>query len=152
MIAVVAVVTFFLTELFGYAIHYLAHQKWTGKLWRSHSIHHRLYSSKGLEQDHYHVSFWDSFTVWMAPAFVAIVITASFLPTYLWLTVIATMGINAIITDVIHTATHVRTHWLRRFGFVRKIVALHWIHHRKVAYNLGINTYFFDKAFKTFKR
>lgn len=139
------VLGFFLFEGIIFAAHYLMHQRWTGPLWESHQLHHRLYNPKHHTTDKFNPVGWKSFRF---RAVIFVIVTAaifSLLPLAMAVAVMTEVVVLAILTDSIHDATHTTEHPLARFAWFRRLQHLHWIHHTNVKKNFGVLTFFFDK-------
>lgn len=149
---IVAFLTFILSEAIGYGIHWAAHKSWSGPLFRAHLVHHTMYAPRVFEHDVYESRFRSSFAIWLAPVFVVLLCLGfAVLPWHLAVVSFLTLACNAVVTDIIHQAFHVKNHWLRGVPVVRRSLLLHMLHHRHTQNNLGITFYLWDRVFGTLR-
>ena len=152
MILAALILGFVLFEGVIFAAHYLMHQRWTGPLWESHQLHHKLYNPKHQTTQTFNPVGWKSFRFRaMIFCFVTALLFAV-LPFTMAITMCFEIIVLAIATDYIHDATHTSDHKLRRYGWFRYLQDLHWIHHANVKKNFGVLTFFYDKLIGSYDR
>ena len=141
----VLVIGFFLYEGVVFGAHRLMHERWTGPLWRSHQLHHKLYNPKSPASSIYKEVGWRSFK-YRALIFLAVV-GAFFclLPFWMAFALLVEVSVLSAVSTYIHDATHIADHDLERFGWFRYLKGMHWTHHANTKKNLGIITFLFDR-------
>ena len=147
--------TYVLTTLFGYLSHYALHQKWAGKAYKAHMIHHwKIYPPKKYSSDIYQSSGKDS----TGKIFFLLGIPFLLLPAFLYFSLfsfkLAVLSVVAILAlglvhNYIHASFHVTNHWLNKFETFRKWKFYHFIHHVHNKKNLGIINFTWDHIFST---
>jgi len=155
----VGLVTYLLTSLLGYIVHWAIHQRWAGKAYKAHRAHHvDLYPPGKLISDEYRDAGAQSTIYTFLLAFTPFIL----LPIVLWLcgvftfvsalTAILAMGLVGLLNDIIHDSYHVKRHWLSRVipGYDR-MRQLHFVHHVNMKRNFGIYSFIWDKVFKTYR-
>lgn len=163
MIAVLitAVISFFVSSLFAYVVHWSLHQQWTGRLNQKHMAHHLvLYPPTDYTSDVYRHAGKDNtvrtFTIAALPLIATPIVLGALgiLPLSLVLTVLIVMGIMGFTHNYIHDAFHIRNHFLGRIPGFRDIFAywnrLHYLHHIDMQKNFGIFLFHWDHVFRTF--
>lgn len=153
------VLTFFVTTLFGYIMHWMLHQKWFGMFNKSHMIHHmKLYPIIDFFSVKYRRAGRDSTVLFFLVAGCPLVI----LPIVLYL--LGKIGLIAAILVAVeaitigllnnwfHDSFHITDHWLNKFNWFKNLIKLHQEHHIDMRVNYGIFTFTFDKFFGTFKK
>lgn len=153
-------ITYFISTLFGYVVHWAIHQKWSGPLNKMHLTHHlKLYPAGDYFSDVYRDAGKDDSTfIFALPALP--VITApiflwwlGILPLPLMITSLIVMLIMILLHIHIHNAFHLRNHFLNRIPILGKWFKnwndLHYLHHIKFGRNLGIFSFHWDKLFGT---
>jgi sterol desaturase/sphingolipid hydroxylase (fatty acid hydroxylase superfamily) len=156
----VGIVTYLITSLLGYVVHWAIHKPWAGRAYRAHRAHHiDLYPSGRLISDEYR-SAGDQSTVY---TFLLAFSPLLLLPVALWiagvfswgmaLSAVLAMGLVGLLNDVIHDSFHVKNHWLSRVipGYDR-MRRLHFVHHVNMRRNFGIYSFIWDRIFGTLKR
>lgn len=159
-VVLVGLITYLLTSLLGYVVHWAIHQRWTGKAYRAHRAHHiDLYPPGKLISDTYR-SAGDQSTVYtFLLAFTPLLLA----PVAFWLlgwfsmiqavTAVGAMGLVGLLNDVIHDSFHIRSHWLSRvIPYYNRMRQLHFIHHTNMKRNYGIYSFIWDKLFRTYKQ
>jgi hypothetical protein len=151
--------TFAVGTLIGWLVHWVMHQPWAGRVYRSHMTHHiTLYPPKDLLSDRYRDAGADNGVFVFAPA-ITIVVAVLGLALYalgvtLW--VLATIAVVStgigVAHDTLHTSFHLRTSWLTRFRWFRWLRLIHFVHHRRMNRNLGIFWFGWDRLLKAFRR
>ena len=141
----------------------MLHRKWSGFLYRKHIRHHfSLYPPHDFISDVYRSAGKDNTFI----VFLILAIPLILLPIILAIAgiisiacMIAALIVFAIIGgmhDYLHDSFHIRNHWLYRVPIIKnyfaKLVDLHYLHHKKVFYNLGIFSFFWDRVFGTFRK
>lgn len=151
-------VTFIVITLLGYLLHKALHQKWMGRLYRSHLVHHyTLYPPEDYQSYEYRDAGKDNTTFIFTAAAIplAIIPVALFilhiLSLKLLLTIAFSMAIFGMAHDYLHDAFHIRGYWLTKYKWFNKLVDLHYVHHIFVQKNLGIYSFFWDRLFGSFK-
>ncbi len=142
--------------LIGWGTHWALHQRWTGKLWESHLVHHRKYPRHNLQSKEYRYAGSDD----SGFVFIPIVAGAIFAALGgLWAlgvpktSLIALLGealVVGYLHDWVHQAFHLRGHWLGSYRWFQALQALHFTHHRDARVNLGILSFVWDKVMKTY--
>lgn len=157
---VVAFVTYWLTSLLGYAVHWAIHKRWSGPFNKSHMAHHvRLYPPGDLESPEYRSAGSEASTFTFIIAFLPVMS----IPVLLWylnvisivhaIAAIIIMIIVGVVSDVIHASFHVTDHWLSRMiPCHARMKELHFVHHRNMRKNFGIYSFLWDRLFKTLKQ
>jgi len=156
----VGLVTYFLTSLLGYVVHWAIHQPWTGRAYRAHRAHHiDLYPPGKLISDAYRNAGGQSTVYTFLLAFTPILLLPIVLWAIGWFTfmhafaAVAAMGIVGLMNDIIHDSFHVKNHWLSRitpgYDHMRQ---LHFVHHVNMKRNFGIYSFIWDRVFRTFKQ
>lgn len=156
--ALVAVGTLLYGTLVGYLTHWVMHQPWAGRVNRAHMTHHvRLYPPKALLSDVYKSAGKDDGLLIFVPAITAAMglwAGAVWLLGAAWwnLVVIAVVGVSVgWLHNYVHEGFHIRGFWMERFGWFRRVRALHWLHHWNMRKNLGICWFGWDRVFRTFR-
>lgn len=150
--------TLLLGTLAGWAGHWALHQRWTGRFYRAHATHHRLYPPGDLRSSSYRDARQDNTTFVLAPIVTFVLLT--WIGALLWLGVswyvyliLVVIGVTTgYAHDYLHEAFHLNHHWLDRFTWFQVLRELHWVHHRKVGKNIGVLWFGWDRLFGTFKR
>lgn len=148
-----------LSSLVGYLVHRAIHQEWSGPLHRGHMEHHlELYPPTRLTSESYQVAKWyHSGPVLFAPAaallLVAVAAPAWLLGTSWWNIACFAAGLIAfgLLNDQVHDAFHLRSHWLQKVPYFRRLRRLHFLHHVDMTRNFGIVVMAWDDVFKTKK-
>jgi sterol desaturase/sphingolipid hydroxylase (fatty acid hydroxylase superfamily) len=151
--------TYVLATLLGYVIHWAIHQRWAGKAYQAHLMHHaKLYPPWDLSSDTYRSAGSNS-TVWtfvlafspllLLPVLLSAFGVLSFMNTAAIVLAIILVG---VLNDVIHDSYHVNDHWVSRVipGYA-SLREFHFIHHRNVKKNFGIYSMIWDRMFRTFR-
>jgi sterol desaturase/sphingolipid hydroxylase (fatty acid hydroxylase superfamily) len=160
-ILLTAIITFFVSGLFGYVVHRSLHQSWMGVLNRKHMTHHLvLYPPSDYFSDTYRHPGKDNtvliFGLFSIPLILAPVILGlcGVLPLSLVVTSIVVMGLMGILHDYIHDAFHLKNHWFTKVPGLKGIFAywneLHYLHHVDMQKNFGIFLFHWDHIFRTF--
>ena len=139
-------------QVFTYLGHRLAHWPGSGKLFRSHMYHHsKAYPPSRYESVSYVENVAGSF-VWPFVALFFAVATIMFLilPVWVFVGYFVAAAIASLASDYIHDSFHIVDHPLRRMPFYSRLTALHRIHHSNVKKNLGIYTFWVDRAVGSF--
>lgn len=145
--------------LVGWFIHWLMHQRWTGRMHRSHMTHHlKLYPHQDLLSDQYRDAGTDNGIFLFAPG---ITLTVLIFGGVLYLLGISLMslaiivGVSTIVGvlhDQVHTAFHLNETVWNRSAWFRRLRALHFYHHRNMRKNLGIMSFVWDRILGTFRK
>ena len=152
-------IMFVIITLFGYALHKAFHQKWMGRYYKSHMVHHlKLYPIKDFTSAVYRSPGKDNTAVFFFVAGLPIIVAPLVLFALhvigwsILLTAIICMAVFGGAHNYLHDAFHITNHWLNRFSWFRKMIALHKVHHKNMQRNMGIYWFGFDRMFGTFKR
>lgn len=150
--------TFVVSSLFGYVVHWSLHQAWSGRFNQSHMTHHlRLYPITDYLSDTYREAGKDNTFFIFAAAAVPLVALPVLLwwlgimPLVLMLIAVGEMLLLGFLHEYIHTSFHIRGHWMNKLAAFRRWNALHFLHHQDMSTNFGIFTYWLDRVFGTFK-
>jgi sterol desaturase/sphingolipid hydroxylase (fatty acid hydroxylase superfamily) len=148
----VYLLTFLVTTLYGYIIHYVMHQPWAGRFYKSHMAHHEeLYRSWHFYSDEYRSPGKDN-TVYL---FIPTALLMLALPVYfhLWFVVIEMLFIGWL-SNYIHDQTHLLKNKDKQW--IKKLTHLHIVHHEQhdmnKTKNLGIFFFLWDRVFRTYIR
>ena len=151
--------TFAVGTLIGWFVHWIMHQRWSGRLYRSHMTHHlKLYPPKDLLSESYRDAGADNGVFIFAPpiTFACLVLGIVFyvlgLPLWVLALVAVLSTVIGVVHDSLHTAFHLRNSWLRHFTWFRWLRLMHFVHHRKMNRNLGIFWFVWDRLFRVFRR
>ena len=152
-------ITYVLTNLFGYIVHWSLHQKWSGPIYKSHMTHHlKLYPADDYLSDVYRNPGKDNTVKIFAIAAiipVALLLLSSFLgfiSISTLIVVIITLLIIAFLHNHFHDSFHIKNHWLNKLKIFRKWNELHYLHHVDMNVNYGIFTFFLDRICGTFRK
>ena len=147
-----------LVTFFGHAVHWMLHQKWSGRLFKSHMIHHyKLYPIKDFESIEYRSAGKDSttktFVVFSIPVAVLpfVVSYFGFIPITIAILSFAIGIIIGLFNDWAHDSYHVIGHPLRKLPMWKYWRDMHYQHHADTTKNYGIWYFFWDRLFKTYK-
>lgn len=154
------VVTYLLTSLLGYIVHWAIHQRWAGFINRAHMTHHlRTYPPGDLVSDRYRSAGSQSavytFLIAFSPLILAPIVLrlAGAFTTGQALAAGVAMATVGLLNDIIHDSFHVWDHWL---GWVVPGYATmrrrHFIHHNDMKVNFGIYDFVWDRILGSFKR
>lgn len=154
-------ISYLITSLFGYVVHWSLHQSWTGKINQSHMTHHlKLYPPEDFTSETYRNAGKDStpkfFAMAAIPLILAPILLGLFgvLPLYLVITVLVVEGLMGFLHDYLHDSFHIKNHILTRIPVVRDIfdrwVKIHYLHHVDMGKNYGIFVFHWDRVFRTF--
>lgn len=157
------IISYLITSLFGYVVHWALHQTWAGQFNQAHMTHHlTLYPPEDFSSNTYRNAGKDSspkfFAIAALPLIVIPIILGflGVLPIYLVLTILVVEGLVGLLSDRLHDYFHITNHWLTRIPGVRFIFAewvrLHRQHHVDMGTNYGIFSFHWDRLFKTFKK
>lgn len=161
MVALIAALlgTIGIGTLVGWFVHWLMHQSWSGKLYRSHMTHHlKRYPPKDLLSDVYRDAGEDDGAFIFFPAITLIV---GLLGSGLYVLGVSpwVLGCVALLStfigvghDRLHTEFHLTGTWFARFAWFRTLRTLHFYHHRNLKKNLGIVWFFWDRLLSTYRR
>lgn len=160
-ILLTALITFLVSALFGYVVHWSLHQPWTGRFNNSHMTHHlTLYPPTDYLSDKYRNAGKDNTLFTFAVAAIPVVAlpivlgVIGILPIALVITAEVVMIVMSFLHSYLHDSFHIRSHWLTRIPVIRKPfnrwVHLHWLHHVDMQTNFGIFAFFLDKLFQTY--
>lgn len=155
-------ISFLVTTLFGYAIHWSLHQTWAGQFNVAHMTHHlKLYPPEDFTSDVYRHAGKDSTPKFFAVAAIPLILT----PILLWafgvlalhlaVIVLVVEGTMGFLHDYIHDAFHINNHWMSRVPVLKDIfkkwVDIHYVHHVDMTKNYGIFTFLWDRLIGTYR-
>jgi sterol desaturase/sphingolipid hydroxylase (fatty acid hydroxylase superfamily) len=151
--------TYALTSFLGYAVHRALHQKWAGRAYTSHRMHHlSLYPPGDLVSESYRSAGNASTVYTFILAFSPLIL----IPTLLCamgivtfstaFTSVLVMVLVGVLNDAFHDSFHLRSSFLQKIipGY-ENLRQSHFVHHVNMKKNFGIYGFFWDKIFKTFK-
>lgn len=151
--------TFLVGTLVGHAVHWVMHQRWSGRLYDAHMNHHLkqyppknlfsigVYRSSGLD------SGWLTFTPPIALFVVLFVVAmrAYGLPLYMQAIVTVEFAVLGFLHGYVHDALHIRGHWMERLWGFHHLRRAHIIHHLAMKRNLGIFWFGWDRVFGSYR-
>lgn len=139
-IALTIGITWAVSELIGYLIHWVAHNIPNTLLQRTHMTHHLIHYPPGKYiSDEYISAGKDSFVFWFIPVVLGLMLVALWaLPLVLGITACLVMLLVSIINDYMHTQFHLRETPFRKLRWFKRLRAIHFIHHRNMHKNLAI--------------
>lgn len=150
---------FLVITLFGYGVHKALHQKWTGRYYKSHMTHHvKLYPLSDFTSEVYRSPGKDNtakfFIIAGIPLIIAPILLFALHVIALPVFIAAMLGLAVFggLNDYLHDSFHITDHWLNRFGWFRKMIERHKVHHKHMQRNMGIYWFGWDRVFKTFKK
>lgn len=160
-IILTALISFFISSLFGYVVHRALHSEWTGRLNKKHMTHHLLlYPPTDYLSDKYRDAGGDNTVYIFGAAAIPLVATPivlgvmGIIPLSLVITALVVMGLMGFLHSYLHDAFHIRNHWILRvpvLGVIfSKWVKLHYLHHVDMQKNFGIFLFHWDHVFRTF--
>jgi sterol desaturase/sphingolipid hydroxylase (fatty acid hydroxylase superfamily) len=143
----------------GWVVHWTMHQKWAGRFNKAHMTHHvKMYPAKDLTSGKYRKAGSDDGVFVFVPI---IALGVALLDTGLYflgvsLTALLISGALSVAIgaahDWIHEAFHTESPWLSKLEWFRNLRALHFHHHRKMKFNLGILVYVWDRLLRTYQK
>jgi sterol desaturase/sphingolipid hydroxylase (fatty acid hydroxylase superfamily) len=151
--------TFLYGTLAGWVAHWVVHQRWAGRLYRSHMNHHlKQYPPNDLLSEKYRWAGKDDTTIIFIPPITLFFLLYGALLWQLgvpWI-VFPVILVEAILVgalhDWIHIASHIQCHWLLRYRWFQRLRALHFIHHAgDMRKNMGIIWFGWDRVFGTYR-
>ena len=140
-----------LTDLAGYWLHRMIHQRWSGPMYRAHMTHHLvLYPPGKMFSERYQSAGWDSLALWFSPFFVLLVGGYFLLGgPHPWVAAAGALA-SAMASSYAHDMTHIRGSFMWRwFGWTKDISVRHHTHHYKMRKNYGILVPWWDVMFRT---
>jgi len=146
------VITFELTCLVQAMLHrFIGHRRVIVAIFRRHTqSHHFLYSKLTFEQRAYREDE-ESVSHMMVPIAVLIAYAAyCLLPLPLFIVSSTTVLLTCVAHAYLHTHFHLAESPLRRFGWFRRLKALHCVHHVDQSTNFGVVTLVWDRVMGTF--
>lgn len=165
MIAVLItiIIAFFITNLFGYVVHWSIHQKWMGKINKSHMSHHlQMYPPENFSSEAYRHAGKDSTPRFFAIASIPMILIPillgifNILPWHLVIVALITECISGFLHNYLHDICHIKNHWMGDIPILNKPfnawLQLHYIHHVYMYKNLGIFNFNWDRIFGTYKK
>lgn len=156
---IVLVSTYIITNLFGYIIHWAFHQKWSGTFYKKHYNHHYIqYPPDDFFSGTYRSAGEDSSSKLFILAFMPVIIGWFVFGFFMHISILlqvaalVEMGIIGVIHDTLHSAFHIKDHWLNKFSIFRKWVYLHEMHHIDTSKNYGIFDFMWDKICGSYQK
>lgn len=146
MLFVVLALGFLAMEFLGYGIHRAMHWRWTGPIWRAHLTHHHLYAKHPLSDNYLMAGAHAAPRYYVMAALPIVAALFVLLPFVYALALTVEMAALGALNDAVHDASHVRGHWMERFGWFRRLRAQHQVHHRHANRNYGLLTLIPDHA------
>jgi uncharacterized membrane protein len=153
--------SFIVTNLFGWVVHFILHRKEAKQFNASHMAHHlKLYPPTDFFSDVYRDAGNDSTPKFFIVAAIPMLLSVAF---FWWLGIISffvaccswsTMIGVGLLDNFLHDAFHIRNHWLNRVPLINRwydvLVKLHFLHHCDMTRNYGIFNFMWDRILKTF--
>ena len=160
-ILIAAILSFFITTLFGHVVHWTLHQTWSGAVHQAHMTHHlKLYPPSDYVSKVYRNAGADSTPKFFALAAIPLVVTPIILyflgimTLSVMITVLVAEGLMGFLHNYLHDAFHIEGHWLYKIYAIRRLfaywTAIHYLHHVDMNKNYGIFSYFWDRVFGTY--
>lgn len=136
----------------GHALHWIMHQRWSGRLRRSHLAHHRLYPYSDYYSTKYRGASKDNSALFFIPAIALVVcILLWFAPAEFRIWLFLEGALIGAANEIAHIHFHLKDSRLKRFKWFIKLEDAHKEHHRKVNRNYGIIWLGWDRIFRTYK-
>ncbi len=156
-----AFISFFISGFFGYSIHRMLHQPWSGRFNKSHMTHHLiLYPPSDYQSDTYREPGKDNtvkiFFLFALPLIILPILLCllKIISVAMMITAFLVMGVMSYLHDYLHDAFHIKNHFLTRIPGFSVIFAywvhLHYLHHVDMNTNFGIFLFHWDRILKTF--
>ncbi len=148
-----------LGTLTGWLGHWALHQKWSGRFYKAHLTHHRLYPPSDFQSATYRDAKGDNTVFFLAPIITFVSLLE--LAVLVWLQtgwpVYVTLVVTGVLVGYLHDYAHEAFHLegdtrLNRFVWFKSLRKAHWVHHRSVKKNLGILWFGWDRLFKTYSK
>jgi hypothetical protein len=140
-------VTIYLSELGAYFWHrYAAHGKLIpNMIEKSHDKHHTIIDDQAFEDFLYIGIIVFLYGILLAYLFyLDIILLSTLLSIYIPLLIISFWNLY------IHSAYHIKNHWLNSYQWFKDDKRIHFQHHYDPSKNYGIATHFSDVIFETF--
>lgn len=158
LILIIFILSGVFVTFFGYLSHWMFHQKWSGKFFKSHMNHHTIqYPQNDLISDTYRYAGDDSSVMLFVITFIPLLLLLfmlfmfGFISTVTFLVIIPAMIFWGVIHDYFHDQFHLKNSFWLRFQFFKIWRNLHFIHHYgDMEQNYGIICFAWDRLFKTF--
>lgn len=145
--------------LTGWFVHWIMHQRWSGRLYRSHMTHHvKLYPPSNFLSETYRDAGADNGSFVFFPAVALPCLIGGLLLFWAGVDLVTLGGVAmtaiglGFVHDYFHTAFHLEHTWLNRFKWFQELRRKHLIHHRRVKTNLGVITFVWDKVFRSYRQ
>lgn len=150
-LAVVFLCSAVLTDLAGYWLHRMIHQRWSGPMYRAHMTHHMVkYPPGDVFSERYRSAGWDSLALWFSPFFLALVGGYWLLGGPHPLVAAVAALASAMASSYAHDMTHIIGSFMWRLtGWTKGVAARHHSHHYKLKMNYGILVPWWDDVFRT---
>ncbi len=132
---------------------WLGHKRVGGQFCRNHiAFHHTFYARGHLESAIYRGSGGINTSFFLVP--IGLIATTLYfvLPMGLFLALILASGVSFGAHVMLDRAYHVRGSWLTRFAWFRRKQQLHFVHHLHANANFAVMDFFWDRAFRTFRK
>lgn len=156
MLAIVLtlIIGWFVGDFLGYVIHKFFHSPLSGRLYKSHMVHHlELYPTSDFFSRTYRSPGKDSTVISFSLFIAAISILMFFLlPAKIATILTIEFIIIGLINNYIHDIIHIRPNRLTGAKWFERATKLHYRHHKQMDTNFGIFTFGWDKLFKTYHK
>lgn len=161
VILLLVILTYLITSLFGYVVHWSLHQSWAGSFNKAHMAHHlKLYPPNDFTSDVYRHAGSDNTFRTFAIASIPMVLIPILLGIFgilswkLVLLILTIEGLVGYFNNYFHDSFHINNHFLIRIPLVKyifiRLIHLHYLHHVDMMKNYGIFAFHWDRLFKTF--
>lgn len=147
LIIVIAILTLFFSEVGGYIWHrFGAHTDLIPPVRETHRDHHISDLTHDAQEDFYWIIL-----MLFGLALIFIFLTYYGIPWYITTTIYAMIVLSYTWTWYIHSAYHIKNHWLEKYDWFLEDRELHFQHHEDPHSNYTIATHFPDKIFGTYQ-
>lgn len=154
----ISILVFFATTLFGHVTHWSLHQKFTGRLNKSHMTHHLiLYPISNYMSNQYRDAGKDNtvriFALASVPMLSIPILLLLFgkISLFIALWSMVEMIILGLLHDTIHDSFHLHKSIWKKFPGYKRWGKYHYLHHVDMQKNFGIFNFFWDRVFRTIK-
>lgn len=150
--------TFLYGTFTGWWVHWILHQRWSGRFYNAHMTHHvRLYPPTDLLSERYRDPGKDNTVLVFTPA---LTILFGGLELLMWCLgvpwwILCIMTVEGVVVgtlhDLMHTWFHLKGVSLTKKTRFLKLRYLHFFHHSHMQTNLGIFWFGWDRLFGTYR-
>lgn len=151
------VVSFFVSTLLGWIVHWAFHQPWSLWFYNAHMNHHKIqYPPTNFLSEKYKNAGGDSTTIlFLIVCFPIIFAIAAMMFFGIFtittgISILFSLFICGIIHNYFHDQFHLTNSWWNNFNIFIRWRALHYVHHLDMSYNYGIIFYQWDKLFGSY--